>query len=71
MIYLLQNKKQFVLEHLNGNKSAAMAFQLLKGKNSFDLAKSDLRENTKKLTEARNWLKSKDKSLLFNHLEEE
>jgi T4 RnlA family RNA ligase len=65
------NKKQFALEHLNGNKSAAMALQLLKGKNSFDLAKSDLRENTKKLTEARNWLKSKDKSLLFNHLEEE
>jgi hypothetical protein len=42
--------------------------QLLKGKNSFDLAKSALREKTKKLTDARNWLESKDKSLLFNHL---
>jgi hypothetical protein len=65
------NKKQFALGHLNGNQSASLALQLLKGKNSFDLAKSALREKTKKLTDARNWLESKDKSLLFNHLEEE
>jgi T4 RnlA family RNA ligase len=65
------NKKQFALGYLNGNQSASLALQLLKGKNSFDLAKSALREKTKKLTDARNWLESKDKSLLFNHLEEE
>ena len=65
------NKKQFALEYLKENEFAPLAFQLLKGKNSFDLAKATLREKTKKLTDARNWLESKDKSLLFNHLEEE
>jgi RNA ligase len=65
------NKKQFALEYLKDNEFAPLALQLLKGKNSFDLAKATLREKTKKLTEARNWLESKDKSLLFNHLEEE
>lgn len=65
------NKKQFALEYLKENEFAPLAFQLLKGKNSFDLAKGTLREKTKKLTDARNWLESKDKSLLFNHLEEE
>jgi hypothetical protein len=65
------NKKQFAIDYLKDNEFAPLAFQLLKGKNSFDLAKATLREKTKKLTDARNWLESKDKSLLFNRLEEE
>jgi T4 RnlA family RNA ligase len=65
------NKKAFAMEYLSKNEYAALALQLLKGKNAFDLAKIKLSERTKKLSDARNWLESKDKSLLFNNLVEE
>lgn len=66
---LNRNKKEYALRFLNGNENAALALQLLKGKNAFELAKNSFKESTKKLSSARNWLSGKDNTLLFNEIE--
>jgi hypothetical protein len=70
-VSLDKNKKEFAQKYLAGNQNAALALRLLKGVTAFDLSKEVLREKTKKLSDARNWLESKDKNLIFNSNSEE
>ena len=52
------NRKDFALKYLNVEPMAKFVFQRVKAENSFDLAKSYLSEKTKKLSLARDFLKS-------------
>lgn len=53
------NRKEFALKYLKVDQFTNLAFRKIKGEDSFDIAVSYLKEKTKKLSTAREWLKSK------------
>ena len=57
--YLSMNsdRKEFAIKYLKSNIYTNLAFRRIKGENSFDIVTSYLRQETKKLSSAREWIR--------------
>jgi len=53
------DRKTFALTYLDRDPLAKFCFNKIRGEDSFDIAKNILRDKTKKLVEARQWISSK------------
>ncbi len=58
------DKKEFAIKWI-GSKLSHLGFRKIKGEDSFEIAKSNILDNTKKLTTARAWLMERIESIKF------
>jgi T4 RnlA family RNA ligase len=64
------DRKQYALRYYRKEPNFGYVIQMSKGDDPFDLAKSYIREKTKRLQMAREWLKNIDPTLFFKDVEE-
>jgi hypothetical protein len=67
---LNKNRKEYALKYRN-SKNFPFVMEMDKGRDPYELAKKWIKDNTKKLLMARNWLKLKDPELFFKNVDEE
>lgn len=65
-----QNKKDYAIAYRKKDSNFGYVMAMTKGISSFDLSKDWIRDNTKKLMMAREWLKRREPSLFFKDPEE-
>jgi len=65
------NNKEYALKYYKKEPNFGYVMQMTKGGDSYELAKDWLRDKTKKLMIARDFLKEKDPTLFFQEPDEE
>ena len=65
------DRKTFAINYLDKEPLAKFCFNKIKGEDSFEIAKNILKDKTKKLGEARQWLSSKMENFEFRDIVED
>lgn len=65
------DRKEYALKYYKKDKNFSYVMNMSNGQDPYDLAKDWIRQNTKRLMIARDWLKKEDPSLFFKDIEED